>query len=67
MTCGYLGLLLIGVSLGLGAFLLAHERRILSRTVTLLLTVKCLLKTQIDGKLAPRIGHLREWLQAPLC
>lgn len=63
MACGYLGLLLIGVSLGLGAFLLADE----CQSRDCLSTIKCLLKAQIDGKLAPRIGHIREWLQAPLC
>lgn len=64
MTSGYLGLLLMSVSLGLGGYLLAHECR--SRHRSPFSTIKCLLKAQIDGKLAPRIGHIREWLQAPL-
>jgi general secretion pathway protein A len=64
MTFGYAGLLLMGASLGLGGYLLAHECR--SRHRTPFSIIKCLLKAQIDGKLAPRIGHIREWLQAPL-
>jgi general secretion pathway protein A len=63
MACGYLGLLLISVSMGFVTVLLGNEFR--SRDS--LSTIKCLLKVPIDDKLVPLIGHIRAWLQAPLC
>jgi general secretion pathway protein A len=60
VMCGFLGLILTAVFVGLGAFLLIDKCQTWSRDRIALSTIKYLLKGQIDGKLAPRISHLRE-------